>query len=330
MQQPNGTHVVNPDERNHQQGWRFSHWSVPVTLTTVARIPYQSNAGFRLRGRDMSKWMSGFSAAWANTNSWLPGATLILGVASLTAIAVGVLWAQSNASEARLAAQSSITKNELTALISEKSAYLEKIIEKTSGEINNYRNEISAAPANLIASSKQALDATNQAQRILADADVRANRVDKLEGELRTSAEKLEANTKDILNVRTELSPITKSLTNSETSLTDLKAELSQSIGKLNSTVSSIKAHEDRHVESYGITPGIFRSGLVNGRIVAFPLANTAAARQLSERSFTRTRARLEATEIYAWVPPGRQAGNLPRVLSQSILTTPFASAPPQ
>jgi hypothetical protein len=207
----------------------------------------------------MSEWKSGFSAAWANTNSWLPGATLVLGVASLTAIAVGVLWAQSNASEARLAAQSSITKNELMALITEKSASLAAEIKETGNKSSNDVNE----------ARQRFLDATMQVTKT-------TETLGKTAGDVARLKEDLEKTTNQ---VQKEIPGLTISLNATESRLKVTDSHLKTTINSFNEKLVSIndkiqasKSHEEKYIESFGLkVDKDLTAATIRGRILAVP-----------------------------------------------------------
>ncbi|HXO68771.1 MAG TPA: hypothetical protein VN838_07395 [Bradyrhizobium sp.] len=200
------------------------------------------------------------------------------------------------------------TEDALRALITEKSASLSADIKEA---INKSSNDVNEARQRFLDAVTKLTDTHEKLGETVAD-------VAQIRNQLDSSAEKIPA--------------LTSSLAATETKLANTDTRLNTTIDSFDKKLASIKipkSHEDRHVESFGVTPGSFYSGTVNGRIIAFPLAPKAAA-ELDARNFTKTRARLEGTEIYAWLPPRRPANNLPKVLSLSILTAPLNSPSPQ
>jgi hypothetical protein len=289
-----------------------------VTLTTVARVPYQSKAGFRLGERNMESGRQLFHQAWEAVNrSWVPGALLLFAVASVTALTVLGVANLINASEAKLAALGNASELRLTALINEKSAGLAARIEETgnksSNDVNEARQRFLSAVTHLTTTSETLGKTAGDVGRLKEDLEKTTNQVQK------------------------EIPGLTSSLNATESRLKVTDAKLNATIdsfgGKLTSITDKIqtsKSHEDRYIESFGVTPGSFHSGTFNGRIIAFPLTSEKeAAKVLKTKGFVDTGSRLGGTELNAFIPPNpprRAASNLPAVLDQSILTISIAA----
>jgi hypothetical protein len=249
------------------------------------------------------------NTAQSATSSWMQMPPIqLIAVFGATVALMTFVWSQVSKTDEKLGK----TEDKLTALINERAAGLAADIKEAGNKSNN---DVSEARLRFF-----------DAVKLLNDTSEKLGK----------TATEVSVIRKDMDSTTDKIPALTSSLRTTESKLAETDSKLNTSIdtfdGKLTSITNKIqasKSHEDKYIESFGVASGTFHSGLVNGRIIAFPLPNT-AAREWAERSFTRTRARLEATELYAWVPPGRPAGNLPRVLSQSVLTAPLASAPSQ
>jgi hypothetical protein len=253
----------------------------------------------------------------APVGSWMQmPAIQLIAVATATVALMSFVSSQVSKTDEKLGK----TEDKLTALINQQTKLLAADI-KESG--NRSYNDVSEARQRFFDAVTKLTDTHEKLGKTASEVEKTASNVGLVRKDLDSTTEKIPA--------------LTSSLRATESKLADTDSKLNTTINSFNGKLSSItdkiqtaKSHEDRYIESFGVTPGRFHSGTFNGRIVAFPLtSDKEAAKELEDKRFTKTRARLGGTEIRAFIPPSpprRGVNDLPAVLDQSILTISIAS----
>jgi myosin heavy subunit len=202
----------------------------------------------------------------------------------------------------------SATSADLSGLVDRTSVDLQGFLAKNSAEVSEARREISAAASQLTIATVL----TSNLSRELGSHATEITRIKQDTAQLEPMKKELTDNTSETRRIKNDTSDI---------------QSIKASVATIQNQLQSTKSHVERHVESFGVTPGTFHSGTYNGRIIAFPLTSEKdAAKELEEKGFTKTRSRLRGTELQAFIPPRRGVNDLPAVLDQSILTISIAS----
>jgi hypothetical protein len=322
-----------------------------VRLTTIARIPYHSNAVF---GSGKSA-MSDLGQPPASGSNLVPfrlserirnAAPIILPLASVATLTLAgaTFWiltgntletrltqainkvevdgrdARRDAelarkeTEARLTSLLDKTSDKLTGLVNTTSTNLVGLVSRTSTDLQGFLTRNSAEVSE---ARKEISSAASQ----LTGAVVATNDLSKALGSHTAEIDLIKRDTAQLEYMKKELTENTTETKQIKKDTNDIQT-IKMSVAAIETKLKSTKTNEVIFIESFDIrVDNSLTVKTVHGRVFAFPLSPTKAA-ELDIKGFHRTGTRLGPLpdSPRGWLPSRKLINNPPRILSQSTL----------